>query len=233
MSDLAVVMASGGMDSCVTAALAREQGCALAMAHVTYGQLTHMRELRAFGLIADQLEVPVERRLVVDVGFLSQIGGSALTDERIPVPDAEAVEPGAVPVSYVPQRNGNLLFIGAAWADVIGAGSVWAGMVEADSSGYPDCRREFVDAIEQAIALGNPDDHPDPEIVTPLIEMSKRQIVELGVSIGAPLELSWSCYRNEDLACGRCDSCRLRLRGFREAGIDDPISYVSAEAGDR
>ncbi len=225
MSGIAVVMASGGMDSCVTVGLAREQGCVPALAHVTYGQRTEKRELRAFHAIADHYGVPAVRRLLVDVGFLRSIGGSALTDSAVPVPDGEDLPEGVVPVSYVPQRNGNLLFIGAAWADTIGAGSIWAGMVEEDSSGYPDCRREFCDAMERAIGLGNPDDHVDPKIVTPLIGMSKREIVEVGVSIGAPLELTWSCYRNEDLACGTCDSCRLRLRGFREAGMDDPIPY--------
>ena len=230
MGDRAVVLASGGMDSCVTAGLALQSGCQPALLHVTYGQRTQNRELAAFRAIAEHYAVPPSRTLVVDVGFLTQIGGSALTDSSIPVPQGRPLDATGIPLSYVPQRNGTLFFIAAAWAEVIGATSIWAGVVEQDSSGYPDCRRAFCEAVETAIARGNADDHPDPAVVTPLIDKTKRQIVETAVAIGAPLHLTWSCYQREDVACGRCDSCRLRLRGFREAGIDDPLPYADAGA---
>lgn len=225
MSDRAIVLASGGMDSCVAAGLARDAGNELWLLHIAYGQLTARRERRAFDEIASFYAVPDARRLVVDIAHLTMIGGSALTDSSIELPEGESPDREGIPVSYVPQRNGNLLFIAASWADVIEASSIWAGMVEEDSSGYPDCRRSFVDAMELAIARGNSDAHPDPEIVTPLIAMRKSEIVGTGVRIGAPLHLTWSCYQREDVACGVCDSCALRLRGFREAGVADPIPY--------
>jgi len=227
MGERAVVLASGGMDSCVTVGLARAAGHELHLCHVNYGQRTESREQKAFADIAQHYGVPESRRLVVDVGFLRQIGGSALTDPAILVPEGQPLDRGGIPVSYVPQRNGNLLFIAAAWAEVIGATSIWAGMVEEDSSGYPDCRRSFCDALELAIARGNDDAHPDPAIITPLVHMRKADIVRAGLAIGAPLHLTWSCYQREDRACGRCDSCLLRLRGFREAGAADPIPYAS------
>ena len=225
MSDTAVVLASGGMDSCVTVGLAHQVGHQLALVHVNYGQRTQRRELAAFHAIAEHYCVPESRRFVVDIGFLAAIGGSALTDASLPLPEDEPLDREGIPISYVPQRNGNLLFIAAAWAEVLGATSIWTGMVEEDSSGYPDCRRRFCDAIERAIAEGNDDEHPDPRIITPLIHMRKAEIVRTGLKINAPLHLTWSCYQREDRACGRCDSCRLRLRGFREAGAEDPIPY--------
>ena len=222
----AIVLASGGMDSTVTVALANEQGVELALLHVNYGQLTERRELQAFQSVADHYQVPQSLRLVVDIGYLVQIGGSALTDATIPFPEPAFSERGMIPSTYVPQRNGNLLFIAAAWAEVIGAESIWAGLVEEDSSGYPDCRRSFCDAIERAIAQGNHDQHPDPKIITPLIGLSKADIVRAGVRLAAPFEKTWSCYRREDAACGECDSCRLRLRGFAQAGVRDLIRYA-------
>lgn len=227
MAERAIVLASGGMDSCVTVGLAAEAGNDLALLHVNYGQRTQRRELDAFHAVADHYGVPTSHRLVVDIAHLRQIGGSALTDPTVAVPEDEPLDRGGIPISYVPQRNGNLLFIAAAWADVVEAESIWTGMVEEDSSGYPDCRRSFCDAMERAIAAGNHDDHPDPRIVTPLIHLSKAEIVREGVRVGAPLALTWSCYQNEDVACGRCDSCRLRLRGFERAGVTDPIPYAA------
>lgn len=221
--NLAIVLLSGGMDSCVTAALARQAGHTLAALHVRYGQRTEARELRAFHAVADFLGVA--HRQVVDSSYLRQIGGSALTDPSLPLPEGEEPTRPGVPISYVPQRNGNLLFIAAAWAEVLGATSIWTGMVEEDSSGYPDCRRAFCEAMEVAIGLGNPDDHPDPRIITPLIHLRKADIVRRGVELAAPLHLTWSCYQEEEVACGVCDSCQLRLRGFREAGLQDPIPY--------
>lgn len=232
MGETAVVLASGGMDSCVTGGLAHEAGNDLALLHVNYGQRTERRELEAFHAIADHYGVRAERRLVVDISYLRTIGGSALTDPNIAVPEDQPLDRPGMPISYVPQRNGNLLFIAAAWADVLRATSIWTGMVEEDSSGYPDCRRIFCDAIERAIAEGNDDANPDPKIVTPLIRLTKPDIVRTGVRIGAPFDLTWSCYQREDRACGRCDSCRLRLRGFRLAGIEDPIPYERQAGGD-
>jgi 7-cyano-7-deazaguanine synthase len=226
MSHPVIVLASGGLDSCVATTMAHNENRDLAMLHVTYGQRTAARERSSFNAIADFFNVPAGRRLIVDVDFLATIGGSALTDNSIPMPEQEPLDREGIPVSYVPQRNGNLLFIAAAWADTISAQSIWTGMVEEDSSGYPDCRRTFVDAIEVAIGRGNNDDHPDPKIVTPLIYMRKSEIVRAGIEAGAPLHMTWSCYQYEDEACGVCDSCLLRLRGFAEAGVPDPIPYA-------
>lgn len=220
---IAVVVMSGGLDSCVTAAIAQAAGHEVAALHVSYGQRTQRRELRAFGEVCSELGI--ERRQTVDIGHLAAFGGSALTDASIALPEGEDPDRPGIPVSYVPQRNGNILYIAAAWAEVLLAESIWCGVVEEDSSGYPDCRRSFCDAIEQAIALGNHDDHPDPRIMTPLIHMNKGQIVARGVELGAPLAATWSCYQAEDVACGVCDSCLLRLRGFQQAGVTDPIAY--------
>ncbi len=218
---LAVVLVSGGMDSCVTAAIARK-GHAMAFLHANYGQRTERRELRAFNAIADHYGV--ERRLIVSLEHLRQIGGSSLTDHGIPVPPAE-LRRKEIPSSYVPFRNAHMLAAAVSWAEVIGASAIFIGAVEEDSSGYPDCRREFYDAFAKAADLGT---RPETkiEIVTPIIRMSKAEIVRQGIELGAPLHLSWSCYQQEDLACGICDSCALRLRGFQMAGVEDPIPYA-------
>ncbi len=226
MSGPAIVLASGGLDSCVTTALAARTGAPVHLLHVNYGQRTEHRELQCFNAIADRFSIPESRRLVVDIGYLKQIGSSALTDASIAVPEREPLDRHGVPVTYVPQRNGNLLFIAAAWAEAVEAGEIWTGMVEEDSSGYPDCRRPFAEAIQHAIGLGNHDDHDDPEVRTPLISMTKAEIIRTGLEVSAPLELTWSCYQREDIACGVCDSCRLRLRGFERAGVTDPIAYA-------
>jgi 7-cyano-7-deazaguanine synthase len=232
MSHPVIVLASGGLDSCVATTMAHSENHNLAMLHVTYGQRTAAREHSSFEAIADFFNIPAERRLIVDIDYLAKIGGSALTDRSIPMPEREPHDREGIPVSYVPQRNGNLLFIAAAWADTISAHSIWTGMVEEDSSGYPDCRRTFVDAIEAAIGRGNNDENPDPKIVTPLIRMRKSEIVRAGIDVGAPLHMTWSCYQNEEEACGVCDSCLLRLRGFAEAGVPDPIPYAVDGAGE-
>lgn len=215
---LAVILVSGGMDSCVSAACAVEDGYVPAFLHLNYGQLTMSRELRAFHEIADHYKVAL--RLVTDVQYLAKIGGSALTDPAIAVPRAD---PGAadIPVTYVPFRNGNILSIATSWAEVLGARAIYIGAVEEDSSGYPDCRRSFYDAFELAIGEGT---RPETQlkIMTPLIELSKREIVLKGIQLKAPLELTWSCYKREDVPCGVCDSCVLRARGFKQAGIADP-----------
>lgn len=220
---VAVVIMSGGMDSCVAAAIAIAEGWEVAALHGRYGQRTQAREERAFREVCDALGIA--RRWFVDLSWLGRLGGSALTDPGIAVPEHQDIDRPGVPPTYVPQRNGNLLMAAAALAEVLGAESIWTGMVEADASGYPDCRRIFCDAMERAIAEGNRDESPDPQIVTPLIGLTKAEIVRRGLSLNAPLERTWSCYQAEDVACGACDSCLLRLRGFREAGVPDPISY--------
>ena len=210
------------MDSCVTTAIAA-QTCDLALMHVRYGQRTQERELKAFLDIANHYGVPENRRLVVDIDHLRRIGGSSLTDESIEVTEADLDREG-IPSSYVPFRNANLLSMAVSWAEVIGAAKIFIGAVEEDSSGYPDCRREFYDAFNRLIEVGTrPETHI--EIVTPLIALRKSDIVARGVALDAPLHLTWSCYQSADKACGRCDSCALRLRGFHEAGVDDPIEY--------
>lgn len=223
---VAVVLASGGMDSCVLAALAAREH-ALAMLHANYGQRTEAREQQAFHAVAGHYGVPPERRLVVSLGHLAAIGGSCLTDRSIDVPEGEPDREG-IPVSYVPFRNANLLSVATSWAEVLGAAAIYFGAMEEDSSGYPDCRGAFIEAFERVIDEGTrPDTHI--RLVAPLLHGTKADVVRLGVELGAPFALTWSCYQREDVACGRCESCLLRLRGFREAGARDPIPY--AESG--
>ncbi len=218
---IAIVLVSGGMDSCVTAAIAKTENDELAFLHVSYGQRTEKRELKAFNDIADFYNV--EKRLVVSIEYLAKIGGSSLTDESIEVAEAN-LESKEIPTSYVPFRNANMLAIATSWAEVLGANSIYIGAVAEDSSGYPDCRPEFYAAFEKTIEAGT---KPSTKIkiITPIIELSKAEIVQKGIELNAPLHLSWSCYQNEDLACGVCDSCALRLRGFSKAGLTDPIAY--------
>ena len=221
-SSLAVCLVSGGMDSCVTAALAHEENAEVAFLHVSYGQRTEARERRAFAELADRFSV--HKRLAVSIESLKAIGGSSLTDDDMPVTEADLIAPG-IPTSYVPFRNAHMLAIATSWAETIGAQRIYIGAVAEDSSGYPDCRPEFYEAFQRAIDAGT---KPETriEIVTPVIHLTKSQIVRRGVELGAPLELTWSCYAAEDLACGRCDSCALRLRAFRQAGVKDPIAYA-------
>jgi 7-cyano-7-deazaguanine synthase len=219
----AVVLLSGGMDSCVTAAIARET-FDLAVLHASYGQRTEERERRSFNEIADFYSVG--QRLVARFDVFAQVGGSALTDERIGVPESgAALAPHAgIPVTYVPFRNAHFLSAAVSWAEVIGATAIFIGAVEEDSSGYPDCRPAYYRAFEALIREGTrPETHIT--IVTPVIQMKKNEIVRRGMELGAPLDLSWSCYQSEEEACGTCDSCRLRLKAFEEAGVQDPIPY--------
>src|SRR5438270_8506858 len=221
-SSLAVCLVSGGMDSCVTAAIAREENHALAFLHVSYGQRTEARERRAFEEVADFYEVA--RRLVVSLEHLARIGGSSLTDPSIPVSEAD-LDSREIPTSYVPFRNAHLLSAATSWAEVLGARRVYIGAVAEDSSGYPDCRPEFYEAFQRVVDVGTrPTTRVD--IRTPVIHMRKSEIVRRGVCLGAPLQLTWSCYQAEERACGRCDSCALRLRAFSEAGAEDPIPYA-------
>ena len=218
-----VVLLSGGMDSCVATAIANRTH-RLALLHASYGQRTERRERRSFEDIADFYGVG--ERLVIRFDALAQIGGSALTDSRIEVPEnGEALAPNAeIPVSYVPFRNAHFLSAAVSWAEVIGATSIFIGAVAEDSSGYPDCRPEYYRAFQQVIREGT---RPETriEIVTPVIAMRKSEIVRRGIELGAPLDRTWSCYRFDDEACGICDSCRLRLRAFAEARAADPIAY--------
>ena len=217
----AVILVSGGMDSCVTAATAIADGYQPAFLHINYGQRTESRELKAFNKIADYYQV--EQKLVMNISHLSAIGGSCLTDENIEVPDAD-LESDDIPISYVPFRNANILAAATSWAEVLGAKAIYVGAVEEDSSGYPDCRRSFFNAFEQTIDTGT---KPGTQIkiITPLINLSKKEIVEKGIALNAPLHLTWSCYKNKDTPCGKCDSCALRKRGFELAGIKDPLIY--------
>jgi len=221
-SSLAVCLVSGGMDSCVTAAIANEDNDELAFLHVSYGQPTEARERQAFEDLADNYNVT--KRLAVSIEYLKSIGGSSLTDKNIPITEANLAS-REIPTSYVPFRNSHLLSIATSWAEIIGAQSIYIGAVAEDSSGYPDCRPEFYEAFQRAIDVGTkPETHIT--IVMPVIYLRKSEIVRRGMELKAPLNLTWSCYRAEDRACGRCDSCALRLRAFREAGVTDPIAYA-------
>src|SRR5574341_319782 len=214
-SSLAICLVSGGMDSCVTAAIANEENHALAFLHVSYGQRTETRERRAFEALADHYRVA--KRLAISIEHLKKIGGSSLTDVNIPVTEANLLS-RVIPTSYVPFRNSHLLSIATSWAEVIGAQRIYIGAVAEDSSGYPDCRPEFSEAFQLAIDAGT---RPETqvEIVTPVIHLRKSDIVKRGMQLDAPLQLTWSCYQNEERACGHCDSCALRLRAFAEAGV--------------
>jgi 7-cyano-7-deazaguanine synthase len=213
------------MDSCVTAAIAARGNDELAFLHVSYGQLTEERERQAFNDIADHYGA--HKRLDISIEHLAKIGGSSLTDETIKVTEAD-LDSKDIPTSYVPFRNANMLSIAVSWAEVIGANSIYIGAVAEDSSGYPDCRPEFYEAFQKVIDTGTkPETHI--EIRTPIIHLSKKEIVEKGIELDAPLHLTWSCYRGEDLACGTCDSCALRLRGFEQAGVRDPIKYQETQ----
>jgi 7-cyano-7-deazaguanine synthase len=217
---LAVVALSGGMDSCVTAAIANKN-FELALAHINYGQRTEARELKAFNDIADFYHVG--KKLVIDYTHLSKIGGSSLTDKNIKVTEADLTNKN-IPSSYVPFRNANILSACVSWAEILNASAIFIGAVYEDSSGYPDCRPEFFTAFEKMIAAGTKPS-TNIKIETPIINYSKSEIVKKGIELGAPLNLTWSCYQNEEEACGVCDSCALRLRGFHQAGIEDPIKY--------
>ena len=217
---LAVVAVSGGMDSCVTAAIAN-QTYKLALIHINYGQRTENRELKAFHDIADFYKA--EKRLVIDFEHFTKIGGSSLTDKLIEVAKAD-LSNKEVPSSYVPFRNANILSACVSWAEVIGANAVFIGAVYEDASGYPDCRPDFFEAFEKMVELGT---KPETKIkiATPIIHFSKTDIVKKGIELKAPLHLTWSCYQSEDEACGVCDSCAYRLRGFQQAGVEDQIPY--------
>ena len=216
----AIVLVSGGMDSALTAGIAAQK-YNLFFLHVNYGQRTQTRELKAFNDIAEYYKV--KHKLIVDISHLKDIGGSSLTDEKVKISKAD-LKSKKIPSSYVPFRNADILSIAVSWAEVIKAERIFIGAVEEDSSGYPDCRKEFFDAYNKMILKGT---KPGIKIKveTPIISLSKKEIVLNSVKLNAPLHLTWSCYKENNTACGVCDSCALRLRGFQKAGLADPVRY--------
>ena len=223
MKDSAVVLVSGGMDSCVTTALAHAQ-YQIALLHVNYGQRTESRELKAFYDIASYYKIPQERLLISNIDYLTKVGGSSLTDLHMHVQDAQ-LNNKEIPSSYVPFRNTLFLTIAVAWGEVLGARKIFIGAVEQDSPGYPDCKPQYYEAFNRLITVGTKPT-TNMNVETPIINMSKAEIVKIGISLNAPLHLSWSCYKNMDKACGVCHSCFLRRKAFHEAGFHDPIPYV-------
>src|SRR3990170_5762562 len=217
---LSVVLVSGGLDSCVTAAIAAKDGD-VAFIHVNYGQRTEGKELSCFNGIARRLGA--KKTLIADFQHLKAIGASSLTDKKMEVPKGDIFRKD-IPSTYVPFRNANLLSAAVSWAEAIGARSVYIGAVEEDSSGYPDCREGFFAAFEEAVTKGT---RPETaiKIKTPLIRLTKKEIVKKGMELGAPFGLTWSCYKDSNEACGECDSCLLRMKGFKEAGVKDPLPY--------
>ena len=216
----AVCIMSGGMDSTLSAYMMKNDGYDIVAVHFNYDQRTQSKELECFHNICNDLNVL--EKYVLDLDFFKQLGASALTDKSIEVPTG-GVEEG-VPVTYVPFRNGIFLSMAAAIAEKEGAQLISIGVVEEDSSGYPDCRESYIKSMEQSINLGTKDD-TNIKIHMPLVSLKKSQIVQKAVELGVPLKLTWSCYKSEDKACGVCDSCRLRLNGFKLAGVKDPIAY--------
>lgn len=220
---LAIVLVSGGMDSITVAAMAKDAGYELAFLHLNYGQNTSKKEYECFQNICSFYQIPKEKILVVDMTFLKIIGGSSLTDATIAVSQFTG-DSDIIPSSYVPFRNAHIISTAVSWAEVIGANAIYIGANHEDSPGYPDCRPEYYEAFNTLIKVGTKAGHI--KIETPIIHMRKSEIIKTATRLKAPLELSWSCYAKEDLACGLCDSCALRLRGFKEAGLVDPIKYA-------
>lgn len=217
----AVCIISGGMDSALSAQMAKHEGYEIIALHFNYKQRTEQKELACFRKISNHLGA--EETYEIDLDFFEQIGASALTDRSIEVP-TDGIEAG-VPVTYVPFRNGIFLSIASALAEKHGAEALYIGVVEEDSSGYPDCREGYIRQMQQAVNLGTKEE-THIEIKMPLVAMSKAEIVAEAVKLEVPLVYTWSCYQSEEKACGVCDSCRLRLRGFELAGEKDPIPYA-------
>lgn len=218
----AVVLISGGLDSAVCCGIAKDEAYEILALHINYGQKTEKRELQAFNDICDFYQVA--KRQSLNISYLKSFGGSSLTDDKIQVEDGN-LESKDIPTSYVPFRNANILAIATSWAEVEGAKAIFIGAMEEDSSGYPDCRQSFFQSFESSINLGTkPDTHISIE--TPIIHSTKAEIILKGTKIGVPFHLTWSCYKNEDLACGKCDSCLIRLRGWELAELKDPIPYT-------
>ncbi len=222
----AIILLSGGLDSCVTLAIAKDMGYEVYPVHINYNHLTMKRELTAYNDICNFYNIDENKRLIVDISYLSDIGGSALTDRNIKL-ETNSVPQSTdkLPSSYVPFRNANMISIAVSYAEVIKASKVFIGAVDEDSSGYPDCRKIFFERFNSLleIALG---DNYQVEILTPIIDNNKSEIVKLGMKLSAPLNLTWSCYQGEEESCGVCESCFLRLQGFSRAGETDPIKYA-------
>jgi 7-cyano-7-deazaguanine synthase len=218
----AIVLLSGGMDSLVCAGKAVQSGMKVSFLHMNYGQKTSARERLSFDKVADFYKVPQEDRKIIDMTFLKQIGGSSLTDDQIDVKTYQG-DSNLIPDSYVPFRNSIILSLAVSWAEVVGATQLYIGANYEDSPGYPDCRPSYYEAFNKLIQEGTK--YGNIVIQTPVLRLRKKDIVELGNKLGVPFDLSWSCYKSSEKACGICDSCALRLRGFREAGIPDPIDY--------
>lgn len=217
-----IVLLSGGMDSLVCAGIANREHQNVYALHMNYGQKTSARERISFDEICQHYQIPLEKRKIIDMTFLQQIGGSSLTDDKISVKSYQG-DSSVIPDSYVPFRNSIILSLAVSWAEVVGATKLYIGANYEDSPGYPDCRPSYYQAFNQVIKEGTK--AGNIEILTPVIHMKKREIVLKGKELNVPFELSWSCYKSSAKACGQCDSCALRLRGFKEAGITDPIDY--------
>ena len=221
MGKKAVCIISGGMDSALSAKIAQEEGYEIIALHFNYGQRTQEKELECFRKIAKDVEA--KKSYEIDLDFFEQIGASALTDRNIDVPSG-GIEEG-VPVTYVPFRNGIFLSIAAAVAEKHTAEALFIGVVEEDSSGYPDCRESYIEEMQKAINMGTKEE-THLEIKMPLVALKKSEIVQKSLELNVPLKDTWSCYKEEEKACGVCDSCRLRLRGFKKAGKVDPVKYA-------
>ena len=219
---LAIVLLSGGLDSCVTTAIANTKHT-IALLHVGYSQRTQSREYKSFRAIANYYKVPEARIFSTKLDYLRKIGGSSLTDPDIPVDNDNTNK--LIPMSYVPFRNTHLLSIAVSWAEVIRAEEVYIGAVQQDSPDYPDCRAEYYDAFNRLVEVGTKPS-TNIKVITPLLNLNKSEIVKKGIELKAPLHLTWSCYANNDMACGRCQSCALRLKAFDDAGVEDKISYM-------
>jgi 7-cyano-7-deazaguanine synthase len=218
----AIVLVSGGMDSLVVTGIAHEQHEQIALLHIKYGQKTAQKEEECFHKIADHYHVPKNLRKIIDISFLKEIGGSSLTDEKIEVSLFNQNQTG-IPSSYVPFRNTHIISIAVSWAEILGAKRIFIGANEEDSPGYPDCRPAYYAAFNVLIRLGTKEG--DIKIETPVIDLTKKEIVRRGINLNVPFEFTWSCYASGNFACGVCDSCVLRLKGFKENGINDPIKY--------
>lgn len=219
----AVVLVSGGMDSVCVAALAKQEQQDLAFLHVTYGQNTAAKEKECFLKICDHYQIPQHRRKIVDISYLKEFGGSSLTDDSIEVSEYNENASSEIPSSYVPFRNSNILAISVAWAEVLGFDRIYIGANEEDSPGYPDCRPAYYQAFNRLIQEGTKEGNI--KIITPVIADQKTEIIKKAQALNAPLHLTWSCYLREDKACGKCDSCALRLNAFKKLGQEDPIEY--------
>ena len=223
MKDIAIVLVSGGMDSLVCAGLAHQNHLNLAFLHLNYGQNTEKKELECFHKISEFYRVPENLRKIIDISFLKQIGGSSLTDSKISVKKHQEVT-DSIPDSYVPFRNTHIISMAVSWAEVIGAEKIYIGAVEEDSSGYPDCRPSYYQALNNLIKEGTKEGVI--QVVTPVIHLKKWEIVKKAMELKAPLQYTWSCYKREDISCGECDSCALRLKAFQRAKVEDPIEYL-------